>query len=192
MVRVTGTSTSSVDRDYFWFVAPASGEVNVNVGSPNGNPAQLEVEDSSSVKMFETEPNDDVNSGSFTVEEGQAYSFRLRSTNDSAAEYQMDVAMNISGSSSGGSSIMTPPSTVVNELEPNDTKSAATDFAPGEDGRVRLTGTSESSSDSDYFRFVASRTGVVSLRTNTLNNNMAAIEVEDSNSVNVFETEPND
>ncbi|MCA9151581.1 MAG: hypothetical protein KDA92_19850, partial [Planctomycetales bacterium] len=59
-------------------------------------------------------------------------------------------------------------------------------------GRVRLTGTSESSSDSDYFRFVASRTGVVSLRTNTLNNNMAAIEVEDSNSVNVFETEPND
>ena len=192
MIRVTGTSTSSTDRDYFWFVAPVSGQVNVRVGSPTGNPAALEVENSASVKLFETEPNDDSNSGSFSVEEGESYSFRLRSKDDSPADYQMDVAMDISGSSNGGSGTLTPPSTVANEQEPNDSKSSATVFVAGDDGRVRLTGSSESSSDSDYFRFVAPRTGLVSLRVNSTNGNMAALEVEDSNSVNLFETEPND
>jgi Ca2+-binding RTX toxin-like protein len=86
-VELRGTSTSSRDKDFFVFTAQASGSVAVNVQSLTGL-ASLEVEDVLSNDIFETEPKDGVNSGSFNVVAGRTYFVRLRSVDNRAAKYR--------------------------------------------------------------------------------------------------------
>ncbi|MCA9171362.1 MAG: hypothetical protein KDB23_27015, partial [Planctomycetales bacterium] len=59
LMALVGTSTSDKDKDYFTFVAPANGQLHAVVDSPNGEFPQLEIETQQSVKVLETQPNDD-------------------------------------------------------------------------------------------------------------------------------------
>ncbi len=85
-VELNGTSTSDRDKDFFVFTAQASGTVNVNVQSQTGS-AKLEVEDALDNDIFETQPNDGINSGSFNVVNGRTYFVRLRSVDSRSSTY---------------------------------------------------------------------------------------------------------
>ena len=91
--RLLGTSANHDDKDFFAFRASSSGTVSVVVTSPNGTFAQVEIENAGSVDVFETEPNDGINSGSFAVTAGMTYFVRLRATGNSAAQYQVDFTL---------------------------------------------------------------------------------------------------
>ncbi len=86
-VELNGTSSSDRDKDFFVFTAQATGNITVNVQSVTGS-TSLEVEDVFSVELFETEPNDGINSGSFNVIAGRTYFIRLRSVDDRSSTYR--------------------------------------------------------------------------------------------------------
>ncbi|MCA9213404.1 MAG: hypothetical protein KDB27_10090 [Planctomycetales bacterium] len=191
-VQITGTSVSSDDEDFFTFVATASGVLTGSIVSPNGNVAQLEVEDTSGRNVLETEPNDGVNAASGVVEEGNSYFARLRSKNDSPAEYVVTLAIQPGADNSGNNSENPVVQRgIVNEVEPNDKLSQATVFAFDDGGTAQLNGVSEGSADSDYFRFTAQDTGQLTVQVNGAST-VAQLQIEDANGHRIFETEPND
>ena len=61
--------------------------------SPNGNPAQLEVETNQGATVFETEPNDGVNAGQLQVTAGTTYFLRMRARGSQPAAYLVDLAL---------------------------------------------------------------------------------------------------
>lgn len=89
-VQLQGTSAGKKDNDFFKFTAVESGTINVTVAA-TGSLVQLEVETSASVNVFETEPKDGVNSGSFQVQAGVTYLVRLRSKSDASGAYLTDL-----------------------------------------------------------------------------------------------------
>lgn len=92
--KLTGVSTSKDDSDFFVFTATKSGTLSVNVASTTGTqPASLEVETPGSINVFETEPKNGVNSGSFQVVAGTTYTFRFRSKSTLAASYSADLSL---------------------------------------------------------------------------------------------------
>ncbi len=186
--ELVGTSANADDKDYFRFEAPVSGTIYVTVRSTNGNVPGVEVEDSASVQILETEPNDGLNTASGAVVEGQSYFVRVRSKEDSAAAYSVIVSFDgFAPDQPAGE-----PENLVAETEGNDSKSSANAFALGTDKMVELTGTSTSSDDKDFFKFTAPLTGTIFVSVRSTNGNIPAAEMEDTASVNILETEPND
>jgi hypothetical protein len=91
--ELRGRAATSRDRDFFVFTAPRTGEVQVTVERTSGIQAKLNVERPGGETIFETQPNDGVNSGSFQVEAGQKYFVRLRSPAKLAAGYAVLLAL---------------------------------------------------------------------------------------------------
>lgn len=89
-VQLQGTSAGKKDNDFFKFTAAQSGTITVSVAA-TGSLVQMEVETAASVDVFETEPNDGVNGGSFQVEAGVTYYIRLRSKSDASGDYLADL-----------------------------------------------------------------------------------------------------
>ncbi|MCA9200595.1 MAG: hypothetical protein KDA87_23810, partial [Planctomycetales bacterium] len=207
-VTLMGDSTSDKDKDFFVFQAPqGGGTVQIQVNSSNGNSPQLTLENrTTSVEVFETEPNDNINGGTVVLDAGTQYFIRLRSKNDHSAQYQVQIVFedaNSTGNNSGntgGNSGSNGSNTggsgnaadMVDEAEPNGDKSQANAIDLGLDGTIQLRGTSDSSDDRDYFRFTAASSGTLQAEVQTTNGNFAALEVENTQSVNILETEPND
>ncbi len=186
--QLVGTSANVDDKDYFRFVAPVTGTIYVTVQSTNGNLPGVEMENSASLQVLETEPNDGINTASGAVSEGETYFVRVRSKNDGAAAYAVTVSFDgFAPEEPGGE-----PANLLVESEVNDSKSAADEFALGTDKFVELSGTSTSSDDKDFFRFVAPLTGTLFVSVRSTNGNIPAAEMEDAASVNVLETEPHD
>ena len=98
-VVLRGTSTSQNDKDYFAFTANASGPVKVGVSSNAG--AKLEVTTRAGSQLFETEPKDGVNSGSFQTVAGTTYLLRMRAPDKAAANYAVTVSADSAGNSGG-------------------------------------------------------------------------------------------
>ena len=91
-VQIQGISASKRDSDYFVFTAAASGTIQASL-SASGSIVQLEVETAGGANVFETEPNDGVDSGSFRVQQGVKYYIRLRSKSTVSSTYQVDLVL---------------------------------------------------------------------------------------------------
>ncbi|MFL5331251.1 MAG: hypothetical protein ACJ8C4_20360 [Gemmataceae bacterium] len=91
---VTGTSQNHDDKKFFSFVAPQSGTVQVVVQTSNGVFAQAEIENErSGGDVFETQPNNNVNSGSFTVTANTPYRLRVRAPGNSPAQFTVRLTL---------------------------------------------------------------------------------------------------
>lgn len=88
-----GTSLNHRDKQFFSFTASRDATVSVVVRTTNGQMAQLEVEDAAGREVFETEPNDGVNSGRFAIVGGRTYFLRFRATDDLAAAFEADLTL---------------------------------------------------------------------------------------------------
>ncbi len=188
--ELRGTSTNHDDKDFFKFTPDQGITLNVNVLSPNGNFAQLEITDRLDQELFETEPNNGINSGSAQLVGGKTYFVRMRSKSDNPAEYIAQLSTN--GAGGGGEGGGGDPADIVDESEPNDEKAGANAFGLGPDGSVRLRGVSVNHDDKDFFRFVADQTGTLSATVGTTNGQFAQLEIEDILDNELLETQPND
>lgn len=199
-IQLQGTSRNDRDKDYFTFVPEVSGTLTVNVASPNGNFAALEIEDAASVDVFETEPNDDVNSGTSQVVAGTQYFVRLRGKTATAADYEVNLSLsagsgNGGGEDPGGGNPGDPPAEPANlviETEPNSEREEANPFALGSDNLVQLQGVSADSKgdEEDYFKFTAGHTGTLTANVLSRSGLHAQLEIEDSDGNVVLHTEP--
>ncbi|MCS7045973.1 MAG: hypothetical protein NZO58_06425, partial [Gemmataceae bacterium] len=93
LATFTGTSKNHDDKLYFAFTAPTTGAVNVNITFTNRRPSRLKVEDRTGTTLFETQPNDGVNSGSFAVREGTVYFIRVRAVGDAPASFRVQLQL---------------------------------------------------------------------------------------------------
>jgi len=186
--KLVGTSQHAEDRDFFKFVAPASGTLFVTVRSTNGNVPAVEMENSASEQILETEPNDGFDTASGAVVEGETYYLRVRGKNENPAAYAVTVSFEGFAPEEPGPE----PANSLAESEVNDTRGQADEFSLGADKMIELTGTSTSSDDKDYFRFVAPLSGTLYVSVQSPNGNDPAVEMEDSASVTILETEPHD
>ncbi len=91
--RLTGTSVNHDDKHFFVFTPAASGTLGVTVQTTNGKFAKLQIENAAGVKVFETEPNDGVNTATGTVQAGVTYFVRLRSPDSGPATYVVDLTL---------------------------------------------------------------------------------------------------
>ena len=200
---IDGVSAGHDDKDFYVFTAPASGKVDVSVSSSNGNAAAVEIETASDVEVLEIEPNDGVFAGSFQAVEGVRYFLRARSTNAGDAAYSISLKLtadtgggnngggnNGGGNSGGNSGGEDPgPAVVVTELEPNNSQSRSNAFllAP----HIELHGSIENHDDRDFFRFVPSANG--SLTVSVAPDSGINVEMERYYAVDdVLELEPHD
>lgn len=90
---LSGASFNTDDKDFFRFTASASKTLTFNVHGAAGLLAQLEVSDQAGVFMFETQPNNNLNSGSVTVVAGRTYFLRLRAKLDVNTAHAVDLAL---------------------------------------------------------------------------------------------------
>ncbi|MDX1927687.1 MAG: hypothetical protein SFV81_14290 [Pirellulaceae bacterium] len=187
-----GSSSSQNDKDYFAFTAIASGPVTVGVNSNAG--AKLEVTTRAGAQLFETEPKDGVNSGTFQTVAGTFYLLRMRAPDKAAATYAVTVsggATGNSGSNSGGStgggSTGNTNSTVV-EAEPNNDASQAVQLSLVANEPRTLTGVA-SKKDRDFFIVTPTSSGTVSIDTG---NSGIKLSIETRQGSKLFESEPND
>lgn len=196
---LSGVASGEDDRDFFSFVAPSTTTLSVAVSSPNGNLAALEIENAAGETVFESEPNDGVNAGQFAVVAGQTYVLRLTSPNAGDAQYVVELGPVVGGGGNGGGGNGGggnggggQPAQDYQELEPNDHESQALPFAVSQNQAARLLGTVADAHDRDFFRFQAAESGPVHVRVTSPSGHLAALEIEDQNSNEVLETEPND
>lgn len=88
-IQIQGTSTLR-DDDFFALRATTSGTVRISTTSGN---VKLSIEDSRGNKMFESEPNDGITSGSFTAVAGTTYYLRIRGMSAALDPYLVDLAL---------------------------------------------------------------------------------------------------
>jgi Ca2+-binding RTX toxin-like protein len=93
LATLRGTSLNKDDKDFFVFKATSSGLLNVQVLTTNGRFAQLEIETAAGLQVFETQPNDGMNSGSVNITAGTTYFIRLRAKDTLAAGYEVRLAL---------------------------------------------------------------------------------------------------
>ncbi|RIK83080.1 MAG: hypothetical protein DCC68_04510 [Planctomycetota bacterium] len=196
-IQLQGTSRSDRDNDYFTFTPATNGTLTINVASPNGNFAALEIEDAASVDVFETEPNDDVNSGTAQVVAGTQYFIRLRSKTETAADYEANLNLaagegNPGGDPSDPGNPPAEPANLVIETEPNSEKEEANPFALGSDNLAQLQGVSADSTgdEEDFFRFTAEKSGTLAANVLSRSGPHAQLQIEDADSNVVLETQP--
>lgn len=88
-LQIQGTSTKR-DDDFFALKATTSGTVQIATSSGN---VKLSVEDARGNKLFESEPNDGITSGSFTAVAGTTYYLRIRGMSAALDPYLVDLAL---------------------------------------------------------------------------------------------------
>jgi hypothetical protein len=88
-----GTSLNHDDKQFFILRPPQDGTLSVQVRTTSNHFAQLEIETSQGVEVFETEPKDGVNSGSVGVRAGTTYFVRLRSPDKAPAAFEVDLRL---------------------------------------------------------------------------------------------------
>ena len=188
-VRLLGTSQSKDDKDYFVFTTPTATRVNVNIVSAAG--AKLEVNTLTGAQVFENEPNDGLNSGSWQATAGESYRLRLRAPDRSPAAYEVSLTAGQGSASGSGTGSGTGGSSNVSsgtEVEPNNKPDLATSAAISASAPITLTGAA-SKRDRDYFRVQAASTGLVTIDTG---NSGIKVSIETPLGVKLFESEPKD
>lgn len=190
-VRLLGTAAGKDDKDYFAFTATADARVNVGVTSAAG--AKLEVNSRSGTQVFESEPNDGLNAGSWQASAGETYLLRIRANDRGPAEYAVELTTGQggnSGGSTGGSSGSGSGSNIVNgnEVEPNNKPELATSAVLSASAPVTLTGAA-SKRDRDFFRVQTDSSGVVTVDTG---NSGIKVSIETQSGQKLFESEPQD
>jgi len=179
---LTGTSLNKEDRDIFKFTALTDGVLTVTAQTTNDNMPKVEVESSGEDEQeAETEPHHGVNSFQLALVEGRTYFLKIKSSNTSPSQYSVSVSVGEGTIESGGGNIddaPAAPSDVFNEVEPNDLRANALDFAFPVANLVRITGTSLSSTDKDFFRFTATANGTLSAHLFTGDGQQANVEIE--------------
>jgi hypothetical protein len=91
--QLAGNIATRKDRDFFQFTAPSSGSVNLTLAGTSGLVPKVEVENSQRAEVFQTEPHDGINSGSFAVEAGQSYTLRIESKDKTIGAYTVDLVL---------------------------------------------------------------------------------------------------
>lgn len=197
-VHLKGISQNQDDKDFFAFTAATTGMIAVSVQSNGG--AKLEIETLAGVDVFETEPNDGINRGSFSAQSGTTYLVRLRSPNKAAADYEATLTPAMAsdpigggsggGNSGGGNSDNTGGGSSGSgaEVEPNNSVGQANRAALAIGSTLNLTG-AVSKKDRDFFLVTPSAGGVVRIDTGTSG---VKVTVESLQGVKLFESEPND
>ncbi len=89
---VTGTIATRNDRDFFQFRSPGAGTADLSFAS-NTVVGKVSVEDAAGNKLFETEPNDGVNSGSFAIQAGQNVFIRVRGGSKAVGDYSVHLSL---------------------------------------------------------------------------------------------------
>jgi len=192
---LSGVSESDEDQDFFVFTPVESGVLNVSVQSGNGNFAQLEIENAQGCSIFETEPNDGINSGVVNVTGGSTLFVRLRSKTDGPADYSARLSMSsglVAPDTGTGTPTMPGPLGVIVESEGNDRLAQADRFVTDASGAATLQGVSESDRDDDYFVFTPDSDGLLTIDVKSSNGNFAQAQVENALGNELFDTEPND
>lgn len=90
---LTGVSTSSTDVDFYSVKPGKAGFLNVQVESPQGNAAQVEMEIEGTDTEAESEPHDGVHAASLAVAAGQQIFVRVKSTNADPSQYIVHVSL---------------------------------------------------------------------------------------------------
>ncbi len=186
--RLEGTIANRKDRDFFRFTAPAAGPLQLAAVGSNGLVAKVHVYNGQGVEIFETEPNDGVNAGSFLVQSGQQYTVRVKSADDTTGNYQVNLTL-------GDPPVTQPPSGIGNQLaetEPNNRKSQATAADLGSDGLLTLQGVSTDKRDKDFFRFTPATSGNLNITVRADGGQLAKLQIENAAGEDLFETQPND
>ena len=93
VIQLQGTSQNDRDRDFFVFTMPADGDVTFEVFSPNGEFADLEIEDRFGNEIIETEPDSGINTGSVTLRGGDTFFLRMRADDALAAQYEVNIGL---------------------------------------------------------------------------------------------------
>jgi hypothetical protein len=190
---LSGTISDRRDRDFFRFTAENENTVAVNVSGQGGFRAKLSIEDSAGVKLFESEPNDGVNSGSFQIQAGQSVFVRVRGQSNSMGSYRVDLTLGgTDGGTDDGDGGDTGSGNAIVEAEPNDRKAAATAADLGTDGLGQLQGTVNGRRDRDFFVLTPTTGGTLTVTVRAGDGSTAKLQVEDAQGNKLFETEPND
>lgn len=193
IVHLAGVAAGRADKDFFIFRAPASGPASLVADAAAGKDIKVEVETLASVDIFETEPNDGINEGTFDLVAGQRYLLRVRSAErvgDVAYTVHLQLTPAVGGGGAAADVTPSAPGTLLQETEPNDRQRTADRFSLAPGDSIRLTGES-SKSDKDFFRFTASSSGQVETMVFASPGRRVQFTVEDAAGNKVFETEPN-
>lgn len=145
-------SAETDDEDYFSFTTQQSGTLSVQVQSLGAGLAEIEIEDESGDEVFESDPEDGLNSGTAFLDANTRYFVRVKPENDTPGNYAIDLMFSPTGSGDGTGTGGTGGTTtlIVNESEPNNDEDSATSFTLTANRMTRLLGRlSEQDSDDD-------------------------------------------
>jgi hypothetical protein len=185
--RVTGRISSERDQDFFRLAGAKAGPVSISITSGAGLVGRVSVEDTAGNKLFESEPNDGVNAGRFNVAANQTVFLRVRGTSKgSAGNYTVRINLQNGGGTGGGE-----PVNLLRELEPNNIKAQATVANLGSDNFQRLTGTSQSDDDRDFFVLTPTKSGRLNLHL-SYEGQPIKLEIENAAGLELGEIETND
>ncbi|MBX7166426.1 MAG: hypothetical protein K1X74_08750 [Pirellulales bacterium] len=194
-VSLLGVIANRRDQDYFRITAAAAGQVQLDALGDLGLAAKVEVQNAQGLDIFETEPNNGVNAGSFAVSAGETYTIRVRGQNKTTGVYVVDLKLDADPIApppgSGGGTVDPPPGTLLTETEPNDRESQANLAALGSDGKLTIQGNSTSDRDKDYFRLTPQSSGRLQIDVRADGGQIAKVEVTTASGVKLLETEPN-
>lgn len=192
--EVRGQISNRDDRDFFRFSAPQSGAMNISITTPNGLHGKVSVEDALGNKLFESEPNDGITSGSFNVNAGQRITMRVRGQDKTTGNYVVNLSQGSGGSGPAAASIATlaEPGNILQEVESNNTKGTANRGDLGSDKFLTLKGTSVTKDDSDFFVIRPATSGRLTVTVRRTSGVTAKVGVENQFGVKMMETEPND
>ncbi|MFL5330007.1 MAG: hypothetical protein ACJ8C4_13965 [Gemmataceae bacterium] len=91
---LTGTSQNHDDKVFFSFVPAQSGTLQVVVQTSNNVFAQVEIENErTGAQVFETDPNNNVNSGNVSVLANTPYRLRVRAPGNSPAQFTVRLTL---------------------------------------------------------------------------------------------------
>ena len=178
------------DQDFFHFRAAAAGSVALASDTASGFNTKISVEDGLGRKLLETEPNNGINSDSFSIAAGQDVFIRVRGNRNESGEYT--VHLNLTGGSPTAvlsHVVGDRPRTIV-EAEPNDRKEQANAFGLDVDGVAQIKGIASGQRDRDFFRFTATSNGSMKVAVESPTSSAAKLQVEDAIGNKMFETEP--
>jgi uncharacterized protein YdeI (BOF family) len=217
---VTGTISGRKDQDVFQFSAESSGTVNLSCTANHRSGCRVSVQDSEGRELFETQPNDGIKSGTFTVEAGQTVFVRVRGHRHRGGDYSIQMTLSPStpvvrnaetnaGVSEANSHLTAPsavraetgtqnietrtdePANNITETEPNDSPASANQFDLGSDGVIRLEGSAVDDGDVDFFAFTPATSGTLNIAVQANRAVSATLEIETATGVKLFETDPN-
>ena len=86
---LTGAA-SKKDRDFFLVTPASAGTVSIDTGNSG---VKVSIETRQGAKLFESEPNDSVTKGTFSITAGQAFVLRVRGLTSSATNYSVSVSL---------------------------------------------------------------------------------------------------